>query len=51
MKHTKSRVVWIVSGERQRLSKKGMNAAYKKYLQVFLLGDRGTQKLSEVRDG
>lgn len=50
MKQTKSRVLWIISGERQRLSESGMNAAYKKYLQVFLLGNRGIQQLYEARD-
>lgn len=50
MKQTKSCMLWVVSGERQRLSRSGMNAAYKKYLQVFALGRRGIQKLHEVRD-
>jgi hypothetical protein len=50
MKQTKSRVIWILSGERQRLSSSGMNAAYKQYLQVFLMGRRRIEKLFEARD-
>ncbi len=50
MKHTRSKLVWVVSGERQRLSNSGMNAAYKQYLQVFLLGRRGPEKVYELRD-
>jgi hypothetical protein len=50
MKQTRSRVVWVVSGERQRLSSSGMNAAYKQYLQVFLIGRRNVEKLFEARD-
>jgi hypothetical protein len=50
IKRTNSRVIWVVSGERQRLSDSGMNAAYKQYLQVFLMGHRGIAKLLEVRD-
>ncbi len=49
-KQTGSCVIWVVSGERQRLSSSGENAAYKQYLQVFLLGRRGVEKLYEARD-
>jgi hypothetical protein len=50
MKRTSSHVIWVVSGERQRLSGSGMNAAYKQYLQVFLMGRRSIEKLFEARD-
>lgn len=49
-KQTRSCVIWVVSGERQRLSTSGENAAYKQYLQVFLLGRRHVEKLYEARD-
>jgi hypothetical protein len=49
MKHTNSNLIWVVSGERQRLSSSGMNAAYKQYLQVFLMGRRNIEKLFEAR--
>lgn len=50
MKQTKSRVVWVVSGERQRLSGSGTSAAYIQYLQVFLMGRRSIKKLFEARE-
>jgi hypothetical protein len=50
MKQTKLHVIWVVLGERQRLSSSGMNAAYKQYLQVFLMGRRSIDKLFEARD-
>jgi phosphoribosylcarboxyaminoimidazole (NCAIR) mutase len=50
MKKTKSRLIWIVSGERQRLKSSGMNAAYKQYLQVFVMERRNIKKLFETRD-
>ena len=50
MKHTNSNLIWVASGERQRLSSSGMNAAYKQYSQVFLMDRRNIEKLFEVRD-
>jgi hypothetical protein len=50
LKRTNSNLIWVVSGERQRLSSSGMNAAYKQYLQVFLMGRRSIEKLFEARD-
>jgi phosphoribosylcarboxyaminoimidazole (NCAIR) mutase len=50
MKQAKSNVIWVVSGERQRLTSSGMNAAYKQYLQVFLMRRRRIEKLFEARD-
>ena len=49
-KQTKSLVIWVVSGERQRLTSSGNNAGYKQYLQVFLMGRRRIEKLFEARD-
>jgi hypothetical protein len=36
MARTRARLIWVVSGERQRLTDSGMNAAYQQYDQVFL---------------
>jgi hypothetical protein len=49
-RHNRLRVIWVVTGERQRLSTSGYNAAYKQYLQVFLMKSRRVEKLLEVRD-
>lgn len=45
MAYTQSRLIWVVSGERQRLTDSGMNAAYQQYDQVFLWEGSGIKKL------
>jgi len=45
MAETRSRLMWVVFGERQRLTESGMNAAYQQYNQVFLLEGSGIKKL------
>ena len=50
MRKTRSRMMWVVSGERQRRSGSGRSAAYRQYFQVFLLGRGGIERLYEVRD-
>jgi hypothetical protein len=45
MAHTRARLIWMVSGERQRLTDSGMNAAYQQYDQVFLWEGNRVKKL------
>jgi hypothetical protein len=45
MLHTHSRLMWVVSGERQRLTESGMNAAYQQYDQVFLWEGKSIKKI------
>ena len=47
MADTRSRLLWVVSGERQKLNDSGMNAAYQQYDQVFLWEPRGIKKIYE----
>jgi hypothetical protein len=45
MARTRSRIVWVVMGERQRLTESGMNAAYQQYDQLFLWDGSRIKKL------
>jgi hypothetical protein len=45
MAYTRSSMIWVVQGERQRLSGHGSNAGYKQYRQVFLLNGKRIEKL------